>query len=266
MSLTDFTNYARVIFDAICDKPRLSLKGELLAPPLTQNYGTVGTAFDYAMRLMLSDINKTPVSEFPLVAELAAKRKKRKQFIASFHDRRLAFRRHQLAIDELIPDCITLAKLESVFRSKQDFPDSLIFTVDEHDVADLKSLIKLVDASKFRASAQCLMNPIFNKSSADVGGADADFIIDSTIIDIKTTKHLIFEREYFRQLVGYYLLNKRENNLHGEITTLGIYFSRFAVLATFPAPLIPKTIYLSGEMVGTWDVLEDAIRQYNEPD
>ena len=38
--------------------PSFNLKAELKAPPLTNNYGIVGTAFDYLLRFYLQHHNK----------------------------------------------------------------------------------------------------------------------------------------------------------------------------------------------------------------
>lgn len=67
-----------------------------------------------------------------------------------------------------------------------------------------------------------------------VGGADADLVIDDTIIDIKTTKKLKLQTEAFHQILGYYVLH--EISGIGEITPkleikkVAIYYSRYAYL------------------------------------
>lgn len=49
-------------------KPRFNLKKEILAPPLTNHYSLVGTAFDYLMRFHLERLNPKAVAH-PWVAE-----------------------------------------------------------------------------------------------------------------------------------------------------------------------------------------------------
>ena len=98
---------------------------------------------------------------------------------------------------------------------------------------------------------------------------DADIIVDDMLIDIKTTKKMDFTRDYFNQLVGYYVLSrlgmvntdmdvvddddeydgskglvvtlpggrKATFNITGSITDIekiGIYFSRYGKLYTMP--------------------------------
>jgi len=65
-----------------------------------------------------------------------------------------------------------------------------------------------------------------------VGGADGDLIIDDTLIDIKTTKHLTFEREFFNQLIGYYVLScigGIDDCGRGKIKHVAIYYARYGV-------------------------------------
>lgn len=265
MSLIDWVRWDRNLIDALFDKPAFNIKGELKAEPLTKNYSTVGTAFDYAFRLKVAHSNAKLVSDFPLVAEHGIRgNRKRKEFINNFRLKRIDLIKGQLTIYDLLPDCVILAKMEAVYRSGRDFPNSDIFHVDEADVQDLGNLIEVVDLHLFTAKKKCILNPTFGQSSLDVGGADADFIIDGVLIDVKTTKFLKFEREHFRQLMGYYILNIREGEIHGEIESLGIYYSRFGVLFTFPAPEEYNRIKRNGKVLDLFDAVEDSIREYQK--
>lgn len=83
----------------------------------------------------------------------------------------------------------------------------------------------------------CLLNPNFGEGSRLVQGADADVLIDDTLIEIKTTKKLEFKREYFDQLMGYFILNQVSGigslSPKPQINKLAVYFSRFGYLYTF---------------------------------
>jgi hypothetical protein len=266
MSLSDFSHFARSILDELFQKPEFTLKESIKAAPLTRNYQTLGTAFDYALRILVSKLNPSLVNDFPLTAKSGIKGdKRRRQFIEDFEEKRKQFARGDISFSCLLADCIILAKLESVARTGNNFPNSQIFEVDERDVEDIQNLVELVNPNDFKANHTCVLNPVFGKSSQDVGGADADLIIDSTLIDIKTTKYLKFTREYFRQLVGYYILNKREGFPYGVIERLGIYYARFGVLFTFRVPPIIEDIWCNketGEELTSWEVVEEAIKVY----
>ena len=240
MSLSDFVQGARSLFDDEFSKPLFpySAKTEPKAPPIG-NPRRVGTAFDYAMRLCLAKLNHIPANAFPLVAEKAATRRKAREFMRDFKEKLQYFLEGSSDINDLLADCIVLAKLEPLARGASEnmdwSPD--LFRIENNDSEDLQNLISLIDNKLFVANRQCVLNPIFGESSLIVGGADADFILDDAIIDIKTTKYLKLERQAFRQLLGYFMLNQREGNMHGEINKLGIYYSRFGILFTFLVPI-----------------------------
>jgi hypothetical protein len=68
MSLTSFlTNKinqdVRDKFKQEFPKPKLSVRYEILAPPLTKNYGTIGTAFDYLLRFYLEYLNPGSINK-----------------------------------------------------------------------------------------------------------------------------------------------------------------------------------------------------------
>jgi hypothetical protein len=262
MSLTHWVEWDRELIDALFDKPALNVKGELKVEPLTKNYGTVGSAFDYALRLYVARLNANIVKDFPLVAEYGIKgNKKRKAFIEEFLKKTAAFLNGQLTLGDLLPDCIILAKIEAIYRSGQDIPNSEIFSINELDVTDIEKMLEIIDPAQWKAKKQCLLNPNFGQSSKDINGADADFIIDGSLIDIKTTKEFKFRREYFRQLAGYHLLNIRENNMHGKFKSLGIYYARFGVLFTFPVSEM-KAIGVEEKLTSMWESIEESIREY----
>jgi len=71
-----------------------------------------------------------------------------------------------------------------------------------------------------------------------VGGADADLVLDDTLIEIKTTTYLHLQRVHFHQLLGYYVLS-RIGGIDGfpptrRLQALGVYYARFGQLYTFP--------------------------------
>jgi len=81
------------------------------------------------------------------------------------------------------------------------------------------------------------MNDYDEPTSMLVGGADADFVIDDKLIDIKTTKKLELKLNDFCQVIGYLLLHII-SGIDGskellKINQLGIYYSRYAYLFLF---------------------------------
>ena len=81
-----------------------------------------------------------------------------------------------------------------------------------------------------------------------MGGADADLVVDDTLIDIKTTKKLTLERGAFDQILGYYVLyhigGVGEISPKPAITKVAIYFSRFGYLYVVPiSELVDSTTF-----------------------
>lgn len=137
--------------------------------------------------------------------------------------------------DEIISIAINLAQLDSVYRRGQY--DETLGIEHVEDIKDLRNLAKLVNPDDFKAQHHSILNPTFGRATTFVGGADADLIIDGTLIEIKTTKKLELSRDHFLQLMGYYSLYRidgiSEVSPTPQIDKIGIYFSRYGELHTF---------------------------------
>ena len=247
-------------------RPAFNLKTEIRAQPLTKNWGIVGTAFDYLMRFYLQHHNKdTFIQRDRWVADHAYKSltkqfstTKQTEIRTGFYRDKVFKTKNLLKIindqyeqtknnyskfitsgqltDELVSNTIFLAKLDAYVRAgiiDQNFDNH-----NSDDIKDIHSIISLVDRKNFTAKEKCYFNPTFGEGSMLVGGADADLIIDNTLIDIKATKHLKLERDHLNQVLGYYVLsliggvnNKPKDR---PIENLGIYFARHGELWTIP--------------------------------
>src|SRR5690606_2971587 len=106
------------------------------------------------------------------------------------------------------------------------------------DINQLRAILSLVDKNNFTAKQKCYFNPTFGEGSMLVGGADADLIIDNTLIDIKATKHLKLERAHLNQVLGYYILSLiggvNDNPNDRPIENIGLYFARHGELWILP--------------------------------
>ncbi|ACL23396.1 hypothetical protein [Chloroflexus aggregans] len=242
--------------------PEMVETRQILAPPLSNRYALIGTAFDYLLRFYLKWLNPDAVT-WRWIAEhvLDALRSKgsptendqwtievllpaadgnsyvslteKAQWII---EQAKADYAEYLSLgqitDRLIESSLRLAQLDPIYRA--GVVDKNLGNVSKEDVDDLRQLISLVEPRLFKASRFCLLNPTFGEASRLVGGADADLVIDDAIIDIKTTKYLRLERDYFNQLMGYFVLHEIAG-VDGlipkpAITHVGIYFSRFGYL------------------------------------
>ena len=250
MSLTSFLDEKEIRsrFKSEFDKPLVSTKVELLAPPLSQSYGITGTAFDYLFRFMMkkiypNTIDRTWVAENSLnylkvigMNEIVPIATKIIQETKICYRDYLKNSKNILPTTNLIQLTVKLAYLDTLARCGQIDVHAMRHTKSAI-VKDLEQLLGIVDIQAFKPASVCILNPTFGKGSNLVGGADADLLIDDCLIDIKVTKHHSFERDTFNQVVGYYCLSLiggiddcRKNH---KIKRLGIYFARHASLFSF---------------------------------
>lgn len=248
MSLTSFISIHDVKerFSQEFPLPRTSLKGSMVAPPVTKHYTLMGTAFDYLMRFRLERLNQKCVTQ-PWVAETSVEltgmiprltfaEKQAKSLLKFAKESHLAYLKAGDLSENLLKSTVYLAQLDGVYRA--GMVDPSMGTVDPGDLEDLRRLVGAVNPDLFTARRHCLLNPTFGNASFLVGGADADIYLDDTLIDIKTTKYLDFNREQYNQLVGYYILTKISGLVgalkNPSVRRIGIYFSRYGVLHTIP--------------------------------
>lgn len=136
--------------------------------------------------------------------------------------------------------CIVLALFEEIFRaglhprSPLIFPspkttvNELLATAESHWVDDLCTLSwAFYDEHSDLSSQRTTLNPTFD-GSRDMGGADADLIVDGCLIDIKTTINPKLSANWLYQLLGYVLLDYNDRY---EIEKVSIYFARQQKLA-----------------------------------
>lgn len=233
---------------------------EIKAIPQTQNYALIGIAFDYLLRFTVEkNFNKYIIgSEW--IAEKAINyliddtevfgsgtldiktretilRKKKK--LSNPIKSRFAYVKEvfyynyvnnykSLDID-LIKGCLFLAKLDLLAKNRSLGLYEIDFLYENsEDVADMRTLIEICDINIFKPKKKIRLNPTFGNASLLVGGADADIIIDDILIDIKVTKQLKITRNYYNQIISYYLLHlieKAERSTDLIINKLGFYFA-----------------------------------------
>ena len=255
MSLTSLlrTNEdVRARFRKEFPKQKFAIRREVLAPPLSNRYSLVGTAFDYLLRFYLKRLNQETVFEKSWIAEADVDLlidwpklyKKGLNIVAQARKNVKNFLKTGRITENLIKYAILLGQLDPIYRAGVGYES--IGLIYKEDVQDLKKLISVVEPSLFKAKKICLINPTFGKASTLVGGADADAVIDDTIIDIKTTKTLALRKRDFQQLMGYYVLHQigqiGELKPKLEIKKVAIYFSRYAYLHYFKiGSIVDKT-------------------------
>lgn len=237
---------------------RQALRATITPPPkpvfpdlrqaaLTTSYGTVGTAFDYLLRMRLErefgpDLTRSGAFVASLVPHMVDDAADAEQAQRSFDRADAVIRRYLRHACPFGPEvaraCLVLARLEAVFRSGNPAYVHSAEDVNELDIQDLLGLADLIPLERFRPRERLVLNPGF-EAGARVGGADADLLLDDLLIEIKTTRHPRLTSEYLHQLVGYLLLSRIGGGgiIGGEarpIRRLGVYFARHGLLHTFP--------------------------------
>jgi hypothetical protein len=154
--------------------------------------------------------------------------------------------RRRLARDEeerLCRYCVVLALFETVARNGDvEYLRPLV----KHPHAALEELLAMADAAwvddlcalsgalhdhlEDLRGERLVLNPTF-AGSIDVGGADADLIVDGCLLDIKTTINPRVEAQFLYQLLGYVLLDY--TNQYG-INSVGLYYARQGVTLRWP--------------------------------
>jgi len=234
----------------------------LIMPAESVVWSLVGAAFDYRVRYFFTI---TPPDQF--VAAHGAGL----EMQASFFNLATAlttFIENNNPCRELLPlkaeallarYCYVLAMYESLFRAT--IVNSPLFSLrpgasaneqltlaPSADIADLVALAEAAAVALEQFFVKPMIaNPKFAGSN-DVGGADADLIIENCLIDIKTTKSKSLGRDDAYQLVGYTLLDYEDE--YG-ISSLGFYLSRIPALITWPTDEAIEVMSNGVETVGS---------------
>lgn len=155
---------------------------------------------------------------------------------------------------ELCRYCYVLALFEEVYRTGRVWPGSPLSSVtrstdlrmllgfaNEDTIEDLCQMSwAFFDSQQPLLSRPAILNPTF-RGSKDVGGADADIIVDRCLVDFKTTTGGSLRKATIYQLVGYAFLDYGNQY---DIKDVALYLARRPALLRWP---LHK---LLGEMAG----------------
>ncbi len=237
--------------------------------PETSNYSQIGTAFDYAFRFEIlrkyphareerwvseqgeSRIITNPFPyvkkwEYPAIHTIESAKSAQKQYYSNPNNKNL---------QKLVEMCFRLGHLDMVYREFKlpsgPVPgDGLMPAPEKQDVDDVIAMLskskEFLDSKRFSQSSTIALNPTFGHYSKLVGGADADIITSSSLIDLKTTSHPSIDNYELAQIVGYYMLLRmnNENPLQVSRDTISefpavhevdMFFPRFGVGYVIPA-------------------------------
>ena len=174
-------------------KPRYSHKGTMIAPPQSENYSGVGTAFDYVLRFYIKRNNPNVNDDewvanysLELIEEKTQLHSKAKSMLDKANERYADYLKTGKMTDQLLESALHLSQLDLVFRIGYRTKD--LGKTNPLDVLDLRNLFNAIDPKLFNVKRRCVLNPTFGEGSQIIGGADCDIFIDGMLIDIKTSK------------------------------------------------------------------------------
>lgn len=261
MSLTSFLDMRDVIERVKPLRPTSPRKIDSMhrVEPRSNRYTLVGTAFDYLLRFEIQRRAPHAISE-GWVAEHAAgvycvgeatvlvrrndedaKEVQKRARIVEDAKAALAVylktkKPERIELAELAAHAIRLAGLDTIVRTGRR--DLWLKQVASEDVEDLLSMLQIVPFDFLLHSKPILLNPTFGEASGALRGADADLITGDLLVDFKaTTKNTIDSRD-LDQLLGYFLLGRRQRRVDTtfpEIRRVAIYFCRHGYLWTLDA-------------------------------
>ena len=236
-----------------------SVTSPMLAYPVTDHFALVGTAFDYLFRFEVQ--RRCPKARAQKwVAEIAlglfggdagAEGQTARRVVRNARRAQANFVRSRKPSEELLSEmaqhAIRLAKLDSLYRGGIFDP-----TAEEAGPRDVRDLLRLLRIVPFDGSlgvllkkGPVLLNPTFGKFSVLMGGADADLVAGDALIDLKATKFPEFTEEHLAQILGYLMLGDmyRESapKRFPQVTKVGLYFARHAVLSTIDVENLKAT-------------------------
>ncbi len=108
--------------------------------------------------------------------------------------------------------------------------DTICLVQSESAQSELAALYDAIPTRYFVARRECLLNPTFGSGSTLVGGADADMLLDQTLIEIKVTTARQVTAPVFQQLIAYVALAEiggvdRQPETQ-PIESIGVYSAR----------------------------------------
>lgn len=223
-------------------KARYILKDNSLA-------GQLGTAFDYLARFLIKhyqnkvkgvSYEETYVAEYGLRILLRHTRREHNNYQEVYNkaleiiSEFINSEYNDLLFKRVVGISVYFAKLERMFRSgyNEEIEDSLRYKINplvEKELYNQIEIFKIAFEEKFNIKTKkntIYYNPNFDYCSVAVGGADADIVINDTLIDFKSSKYIKSINEDFKQIIGYYLFSKIVEAPKG-INKICLYLSRY---------------------------------------
>lgn len=258
MSLTTLVKEAdvRERLRLVCTLPLRRPPPSLRAPVITRHPSTVGIAFDYLLRLLVRRANPFAL-ERDWVADEAIRFLRGRTRVLALRQVAIARRRFVRFLKNgsvtpaLLQSAIDLARLDPIARAREGHR-YLGAPYEANDFDDLRQLVEIVPRALLKRARLVVLNPTFGWTSQALG-ADADLLINDTLIEVKVVREASVRRVLFNQLVGYALLSML-GGIDGvprghRVRAVALYFARHGCLRRFPINSIVSKEHLAETLV-----------------
>lgn len=281
MSLTTLIKgaEARARLDAVLPKRFAKLDVPCQVPPRTGSAGSaglVGTAFDYAARIELARLCPHACEE-SWVAETAIARlrlmgaprsdlrpittsvRAARDFAHSYGENAAPQCADRL---ELAMHALRLARVDLLYRAPLAANKPLEQPTPEQ-ASEVAELLGHAPLEQLAHPTCVVLNPTFGKWSAAAGGADADLISGSRLIDFKTQSAPNINRHDVRQVLAYFLLGRLASESGvalPAIEAIEIYFARYCAFFAIPTDQVVSSPAFPSTAQWFRDLLEERMR------
>ena len=243
--------------------------------PLPYPWPLVGMAFDYRLRFLFgpSDVNRLGAWIGANDLSNLEGAQGRSPSLGLMVDMVDHINEMSFSEFDISRGCYVMALLESVARggnggalppdilrtlhgdwsTSLDDALSLCNDVVANDITELANLFVATQPDIVN-STSFITNPTF-VGSEFIGGADADFIADRVLIDIKTTTKNEFPTSHLYQIIGYALLDWNDNF---QLNGVGVYFARQGITISW---LLDEFIDRATEHRLTLETARDQFRE-----
>lgn len=241
--------------------PGTDVKGELKVSHASYEHSLLGQAFDYLVRIWLEkqcETVKDPYGAKSRGGDWTSHidyshnqawydlPKERRDVINDAQERAAKKREQFVETGMNVNDAIDASLVFSGLERNVGFEEGTIESNSFEDdiVTELQELFQLLRKQDDLVGKSVIISPTFGERWFILEG-HADFIVDNTLFDVKTTEDPRFQPAYWRQLLAYYVLNDihrevianevdtRGNEIsYPELTAVGIYFARYGVAKT----------------------------------
>lgn len=195
------------------------------------DFGGIGIAYEYWVRCQIRQ-NEPKLVESFLGYQICCERYADRKVLRALEQHSTALRspaRSEESNARALAACLFFAKFETEYRSRIAVES---IEIKKENVAELDRLASVSDLAPLK-KGEVTLHPIFAVQGSKLKiEADGDLIVETTLVDLKTSSKLDL-KDNLRQLIGYVTLNDL-GSYKREINAVGVYYPRFKYFVQIP--------------------------------